>query len=145
MSELDAITIHNPTSEDFTHNYNGEPYTVEANSTKAFAQFVGYHLAKHLASQMVMDSFSEKEKKDQKKAIVISQNLSYDNPRLRIALYKIFQNKDSVQNTIMAYPYKGFIGDMKEYEDFVNKEEEKNKTKSEEKKGESEISEGDKK
>ena len=56
MAELDTIVLTNPTSKDFTHNFNGEPYTINAGETKAFAKFVGYHLAKHLSTKMIEES-----------------------------------------------------------------------------------------
>lgn len=121
MAEFDTVVLYNPTDEDYTHGFNGEPYTIEANTTKSFAQFVGFHLAKHLATKMVEDSISKKDKKE--KPIMVAQKLIYDNPDLRIALYKILKNKELVQKVIAAYPYKGFVGEMSIYEDFVNKEE----------------------
>lgn len=125
MAELDTIKLSNPTSEDFIQNFNGEPYTVKAGQSKSFAQFVGFHIAKHLATKMVLSTFSKKDRNDPKKAISIGQHTHYDNPKLRIALYQIFGDKDLVQKTILLYPYKGFIGEMDEYKNFVEKSEKK--------------------
>lgn len=127
MAELDTINLINPTSKDFTQNFNGEPYTIKTGESKTFAQFVGFHIAKHLATKMVLDTFSKKDRNDPKKAIAIGQHTHYDNPKLRIALYKIFKDKDLVQKTILLYPYKGFIGEMDEYKNFVEKEEKSEK------------------
>ena len=121
MSELDTITLFNPTSKDFTHNYNGEPYTIGSRDQKSFSKFVGFHLAKHLAVQMTVDEMSAKEKKD--KPLMVGQRVSYDNHWLRINLYKILRDKNIVQDVIAAYPFKGFIGNMEEYETYVKKEE----------------------
>lgn len=118
-SEFETITLYNPTSEDFTQKYNGEPYTIKAKSTKPFAQFIGFHIAKHLATTMVKDTFTLKERNDPKKTVMVTQHLVYDNPRLRIALYEILKDTQLVQKVIMIYPYKGFIGDMDEYKKFV--------------------------
>ena len=123
MSELDAVILFNPTNQDFAHHFNGELYSISANSSKPFAQKVGFHLAKHLATKMVNDSFSTEDKKDPKKSLMISQHTVYDNPKLRIALFKILKDKMLVQEVVIAYPYKGFIGEMLEYEQFVENSE----------------------
>ena len=123
MAELDTVMLYNPTNEDFTHNFNGEPYTVATKESKSFVKKVGFHLAKHLATKMIYDDVSEKDRKDPAKANQISQRLVYDNEFLRINLYKIFKDVNLVQGVIMSYPYKGWIGDMKTYEKFVAEQE----------------------
>ena len=128
MAELDTQILTNPTAEDFTWNFNGEPYTLPKDSSKAFAKFVAYHLAKHLSSKMIEGDLNQELAKDKtknlnQKALIISQAMIYDNPRRRIALYKILGDKTSVQEVIKAYPFKGFVGEMSEYENFVAKEE----------------------
>lgn len=125
MAELDVITLYNPTSIDFSHGFNGELYTIETRTSKQFTQYVGYHLAKHLATKMVIDDITAADKKS--KPTMVSQRTVYDNPYLRIALYKILQDTDLVQKVIMAYPYKGFVGEMVLYDDFVTKEKNKKK------------------
>lgn len=125
MAQLDVISLTNPTAGEFIGTFNGEDYKLQPNSTESFSKFVGFHLATHLARQMINDSFTEKERQDPKKAIVISQTLLYDNPKLRIALYKILRDVNMVQECIMCYPYKGFVGEMDEYKEFVKKEEAK--------------------
>lgn len=125
MAQLDVITLFNPTAGDFVGTWNGEDYTLPKNGSESFSKFVGFHLATNLAKQLINDSFSDADKKDPKKSILISQTLLYDNPRLRIALYKILRSVPLVQECIMSYPYKGFVGDMDEYKNFVIKEESK--------------------
>ena len=125
MAELDIITLFNPTNEDITQTFNGEDYTLKAKHTQPFAKFVGYHIAKYLAVRMVNESFTNKEHMDPKKTTQISQALVFDNPRLRIALYKILQSADEVQNVILRYPFKGFVGDMDIYKEFVDTEQKK--------------------
>lgn len=132
-SEFETIILFNPTSEDFTQNYNGEPYVIKAKETKAFAQFIGFHIAKHLATKIVKASFSYKERCDPKKTTKVTQHLVYDNPRLRIALYQILQDVQLVQKVVMVYPYKGFIGEMDEYKKYVEGEEAKEKKEKEKK------------
>lgn len=119
MAELDTIRLKNPTNKDFTWKYNGEPYTIKANEEKAFAKFVGFHLAKHLSSQMMNDEVPAEDKKDPNKSLELAHRMVYDNPRRRIALYKILQDTGLVQEVIKAYPFKGFVGEMSEYEEFV--------------------------
>jgi len=121
MAELDTIVLENPTKSDFSHHFNGELYTIKANETKSFTQFVGFHLAKHLATKMVSDSFTKENLNDPKKAVQISQQRVYDNPKLRIALYKILKDVSLVQRLIESYPYKEFLGNIEEYENFVKK------------------------
>ena len=120
MAELDIIELSNPTGEDFEVYYNGEPYVLKAGQTKSFTKHVGYHVAKHLAHKMVDDSFTLQEKQDQKKALEIAKCSVFDNPRLRIALYKIMRDVHNVEQVILAFPYKGFIGEMSEYKQFVD-------------------------
>lgn len=123
MPELDTIVLFNPTSEDFTWKYNGEPYTVKTGEAKSFAKFVGYHLAKHLSTQM-LESEIRRTKKE-KSIDMAKQYVIYDSPERRISLYRIFKDVLLVQECIAAYPFKGFVGEMKVYEDFVKKEEAK--------------------
>jgi hypothetical protein len=119
MSEFDSVILNNTTTEDFVHNFNGEPYTLPAESSRAFSKFVAFHLAKHLATKLVEADISEDEKK--KNPSVVTQRTVYDNPQLRIALYKILKDTKLVQDVIMAYPYKGFVGEMSIYQDYVEK------------------------
>lgn len=120
MAEFDSVNLFNPTAEDFTHNFNGEPYTLPAASSKSFSKFVGFHLAKHLASKLVEAEIEEVDKR--KNPSIVTQRIVYDNPYLRIALYKILKDTKLVQDVIMAYPYKGFVGEMSIYQSFVDKE-----------------------
>ncbi|HDZ13687.1 hypothetical protein LCGC14_1241000 [marine sediment metagenome] len=48
-----VVTIVNPTKEDFTHSYDGIPFTLNAGETLPFPYPVGMHLAKHLAMRMI--------------------------------------------------------------------------------------------
>src|SRR3990167_10738018 len=112
MAELDTITLNNPTTEDFTWNYNGEPYTIKAGEQKNFAQYVGFDLAKHLSSKMMNDEVTPEQKKDRAIELELAHRMVYDNPRRRIALYKILKSKDLVQALVKAYPFKGFVGEM---------------------------------
>ena len=129
--DLSSVEITNPTGENFTWNYNGEPYTVKANEMEAFAKPVSYHLAKHLSTKMVVDAamakMTKKEEADPKAAIhvKISQLSTYDTHERRIALFKILKDVDKVVELITRYPFKGFIGDMNEYKTFVESQDSK--------------------
>jgi len=124
---IDVVKLTNPTKEEFSHHYNGELYTLGAEETRQFSRPLGFHLAHHLSKKMVVSSFSQKDRNDNKKAILINQLLNYDNPKKRIALYQILGNIDIVAMVIMSYPNKGFIGEMDEYKEYVKKAEENSK------------------
>ena len=133
--DLTAVTIINPTSEDFTWNFNGEPYTVKAGVSAAFAKPVAYHLARHLSTKMILDETKGKLTKKQVDNprdpihVKISQLTIYDTPERRIALYKILGDEELVMQLLMRYPYKGSIGEMDEYKQFVEKQQKKEGTK----------------
>lgn len=131
LKEGDSVAITNPTSDDFTWNYNGEPYTVLAGETKSFGKFITFHLAKHLSSKMIEADFQAKIAKIKDKEAKrfaqgeAAQTQVFDGPKRRIALYKILGDIQIVEEVIKAYPFKGFIGEMSEYQDFVAKASEK--------------------
>jgi len=129
--DLSAIEITNPTSENFTWNYNGEPYTIDAGQTAVYAKPVAYHLAKHLSTKMIVEplqnGMSKKDLADKNAPIhvKISQLSIYDTHERRIALYKILKKGELVLDLITRYPFKGFIGEMGEYQKFVESIEKK--------------------
>lgn len=49
----EKITLINLTDTDFTHNFEGKPYTVPAGETATFDKLPGEHLRDHLAKYMV--------------------------------------------------------------------------------------------
>lgn len=130
MKESEIISIINPTSEDFTWRYNGEPYEIKAGETKPFVANIACHLAKHLSTQMIVNDVKKKMTNKQRENrndpihVKIAQLQVYDTHERRIALYKIFQNEDLVLEVIKRYPFKGFIGEMDEYKKFVSKSKE---------------------
>jgi len=129
--EYESVVITNPTSEDFTRRWNGEPYEIKANETKGFAKFIAFHLAKHLSTKMLDGDFPKKKKflNEQERnteALKYSNLMLFDNPKRRIALFKILNDVQLVMGVIMAYPFKGFmegeyLGYMQDYKDFVEK------------------------
>jgi len=129
MAELDIVELQNPTKEDFVQKYNGEPYTLKAGERRTFSKHVGLHIAKHLAMKMVdSELLSKAPKKDldnpnSRVNIVLAQSQTHDTPLLRMQLYKILGDKTLVEYTIGSYPFKGIIGDIREYDDFVTKQE----------------------
>jgi len=126
--DLTSVEIINPTSEDFTWNYNGEPYTVKSGEKTAFAKPVAYHLARHLSTKIIVDAIKGKMTKKQIENsrdsihVKLSQVNLYDTPERRIALYTILKDEEKVMQLLMRYPYKGTIGEMDEYKQFVEKE-----------------------
>ena len=135
-NELDIVSIINPTAEDFTWNYNGEPYTILANETKSFVKPVAYHLAKHLSTKMIVENgmmgMSKEDEKNPHASIhfKIAQLEVNDTAERRVALYQIFGNENTVIDMIQTYPFKGFIGDMEMYKRFVDKDKRDKKEKS---------------
>ena len=125
--DLSVVEITNPTSEDFTQRWNGEPYLILAGEQKSFAKPVAYHIAKHLSTKMVInDVLSKASKKDMDNPhaavhVQVSQLSNNDTHERRIALYKILKDGQKVLDVIQRYPFKGFIGEMSEYEAFVEK------------------------
>ena len=131
---LTAQTVTNPTTEDFTQRYNGEPYTVKAGETINYAKNVSFHIAYHLSAKILREEFpwSKKktvdEKERNKEAVKFSQLLLYDNPKRRMALYKILHDVMAVQEAISKFPivYRGYLegghlGTMDEYRAYVEK------------------------
>lgn len=125
MAELDTIGILNPTKEEFVGKFNGESYPLAAGAEKAFPEFLAFHLAKHLSDKMLSEEVEKirKAQKDDPYRPQVGQMMVYDNPKRRIALYDIFRSKEKVQQCIESYPFKAFIGEMAEYDDYVSKAE----------------------
>mgnify|MGYP001565960878 CR=1 FL=1 len=131
MQELDleSVNLTNPTDADFTWRYNGTPYTILAKETKQFAKPVAYHLAKHLSTQMVtsdiMKTATKKDMENPNAAIHVkaAQLTTYDTHERRIALYKILGDQARVVEVVTRHPFKGFIGEMSIYQEFVEKKE----------------------
>lgn len=126
MSELDTIAVYNPLDEDFSVRFNGELYKVPSKSEKHFPQFLAMHVAKHLSDVLLAPDLA-KLKKENKGGVNTfnpknAQLVIYDNPKRRIALYQILRSKEYVQSCIEAFPFKGFIGEMAEYDKFVEKQ-----------------------
>jgi hypothetical protein len=48
MSTYQTVILHNPFSEDFTHTWDKEPYTVKSGESKHFPKWLAEHLVKHL-------------------------------------------------------------------------------------------------
>jgi len=128
MAEFTTIEIINPTSEDFTHNFNGEPYTLPSKRIVHFPKAVAFHLAKHLSTKIII---AEKKKGVPRKKLEdirdriqfeVSRLAIHDTPERRIALYKMFKNESYVIEVIKQYPFKDIIGDMEIYTKFVEGE-----------------------
>jgi hypothetical protein len=126
MAELDTIAIYNPLKEDFQCRFNGQVYRVEAQSSKHFPQFLAFHVAKHLSDAILQPELVKIKKTAPKENSFNPKNaqlMIYDNVERRIALYDILQNKSLVQTCISQFPLKGFIGNVKVFDDYVAKAE----------------------
>lgn len=123
MAELDTLAITNPMKEDFSVNFNGESYSIGAGANKSFPEFLAFHIAKHLSDKMLGEEVKKLKAKKSENPYrpEIGQMMVYDNPQRRITLYQILGTKDLVQQCIESYPFKGFIGEMDEYDKFVEK------------------------
>lgn len=49
-----VVNVTNVTDRDFTHKFNGAPFTVRAGETLTFPWDVGEHLARHLARKILI-------------------------------------------------------------------------------------------
>jgi hypothetical protein len=128
--EHESIEITNPTKQDFTVNFNGEPYTLSAGDTNKYSRFLAFHLAKHLSTRM-LEPEATKLKEEFKESVYVPQVgtlMNHDNPSRRIALYDILGSKNEVENFFIAIPLKSFIGDMSKYDAYVAKKEAKSET-----------------
>jgi hypothetical protein len=52
-TSMTPTKIFNPLDRDFTWTWNGQPLTIPAKQTALFPEFQAYHLAKHLAREIV--------------------------------------------------------------------------------------------
>jgi hypothetical protein len=129
MAEFETLSFTNPTKDDFVWRYNGEPYAVGAGQTVQYSKNVAYHLARHLSTKMIVDklkkTMTKKQIENRNDPIhrQVAQLNNYDTHQRRIVLYDIFGKKEMVQETIERFPFKGFVGDMNEYDSYVAKKE----------------------
>lgn len=124
MAELDTIEVYNPLPEAFSVRFNGQMYTIEAKASKHFPQFLAFHLAKHLSDKMLMPDLVKIKKSSTKENSFNPQNaqlMIYDNPQRRIYLYDVLKNKSLVESCIGQFPFKPFVGEIKEYDEYVEK------------------------
>lgn len=121
MAEFDTVNIFNPLKEEFTARWNGEPYTLKAGERRTFPTFLAIHIAKHLSDKCLAPQVEaiKKEQTDNPYRPAVAQLMVYDNPKRRIALYTILGSKELVEQAVNASGYKGFVGNMSEYDDFV--------------------------
>ena len=127
MAEFETTKVKNPLGEEFACRFNGEIYKIAADSEASFPTFLAFHIAKHL-SDKILSKLVEKEKKaksDNPFNPKVGQIVIYDNPDRRISLYDILGTKELVEICINAFPFKGFIGEMSEYDNYVEKQEKK--------------------
>lgn len=123
MAELDTITVYNPLNEDFEVRFNGELYSVPATGNKTFPSFLAFHVAKHLSDKILNKEVAKikKAKSDNPYRPQVAQIIIHDNAKRRMALYDVLKDKELVGHVIVAFNFKGLIGDLKEFEDYVDK------------------------
>ena len=123
MAEFDTTNVYNPLDEDFQVRFNGELYTIGDGETKTFPEFLAFHIAKHLSDKVLTKNVEKlkKENKENPYNPKLAQLMIYDNAERRIALFDILQSKDIVERCIGAYPFKGLIGDLSKYDEYVSK------------------------
>jgi hypothetical protein len=117
----DSIPVFNPLTEDFMVRFNGEPYSIREGETKNWPSFLAYHIAKHLSDKMLQPELL-RIKEEGANVMYNPKNaqlMVYDNVSRRKALYDILQSKDEVERCLGAFNFKGFIGDMNEYDSYV--------------------------
>ena len=121
MADFDSIAVHNPLKEPFMVRFNGEPYTLQAGETRMWPAFLAYHVAKHLSNEILAPEIAKIKRAsgDNPYRPAHAQLMVYDNPSRRISLYDILGSKAEVENCIKAFNFKGFIGDMRDYEEHV--------------------------
>ena len=126
VSEFETIEIYTPLKEAFKVRFNGELYTLESETVKSYPRFLAFHFAKHLSDKMLSPEL-EKLNKKQKDGDVynpkVAQMMIYDNAQRRITMYEVLKSKAAVEECIKAFPFKGFIGEMDEYDEHVAKAE----------------------
>jgi hypothetical protein len=132
MAELDQIRVINPKDEPFEVRKNGELYTLPANFDGQYPQHLARHIAKYLSDKLINEEVvklrkSFEKKKEELPGIREIQMTMYDNPMRRMFLYDILRDKTEVERTIKSYPQfksqdgkENFIGDITEYDDYVN-------------------------
>lgn len=59
-TSLEQTVIYNPSDKDFTCNWDGKPYKVQAKSTASFPEFLANHIAKHLTEKILYSKVEEK-------------------------------------------------------------------------------------
>lgn len=129
--EFDTIVIYNPLEEPFQARFNGELYRIGAEETKSFPAFLGFHMAKELSDNLLQPDLrklkadADKSKNPNPFNPRNAQLMVYDNPRRRITLYQVLRDKGLVQECIQSFPFKAFIGEMSEYDSYVEKATEK--------------------
>ncbi len=123
MAELDTLWVYNPLKDDFKWKYNGEYYSISAEAGKNFPQGLAFHMAKHLSDAMLAPGWEklQKQKTSGEENQAVNQAVIYDTPQRRIALYNILGSKNLVEECIKNFNFKGFIGEISVYDDYVAK------------------------
>lgn len=127
MAVLDTIEVTNPTKEDFAVRFNGELYALQAGEKRAWPAFLANHIAKHLSDKMLCDEIAALKRvaSDNPYRPQVAQLMVYDNPKRRMTLYQILKSEALVEECIKAFNFKSFVGNIRDYAEFVEKEDAK--------------------
>lgn len=125
VSEYETVEVYNPTDEEFISTFNGQRYRLGSKAVKQYPTFLAFHIAKHLSDSMLFPDLA-KFKKDKKNSGAEDprngQLMIYDNVKRRQTLFDVLRSKELVQKCILAFPFKGFVGEMSEYDEYVEKQ-----------------------
>ncbi len=128
-SEFDTLEVYNPMDVEFVCRFNGELYKLGAKSSKTYPQFLAFHIAKHLSDKLLEpELLALKRKNDESKRPTAynprnAQLIIYDNVSRRKTLYNVFRDKELALLCIKQFPFKDFIGNVAEWEEYVLKAE----------------------
>src|SRR3990167_1303148 len=133
MAEFETVSIKNPTSEYFSFTFNGERYKpIPVGESRTYPIGLAYFVAKHLSNKILDKETRKIDEREVKKGNIfvpqIGLLMSYDNTQRRIALYDILGSKELVEYCVQYMNLKSFIGEMKEYDEYVAKKESAPKT-----------------
>ncbi len=121
FNEYDTVEVFNPLKEEFVVRFNGQPYKLASKEKKPYPFFLAFHIAKHL-SDLLLQPELQKIKKERGNGEFNPKNaqlMVYDNPKRRMALYEILGKEELVQGCIEAFPFKAFLGVMKDWTDYL--------------------------
>ncbi len=126
FNEYDTVEVFNPLKEEFIVRFNGQPYKLGSKEKKPYPFFLAFHVAKHLSDLLLQPELQKIKKEKGGNGEFNPKNaqlMVYDNPKRRMALYSILGSEKLVQGCIEAFPFKAFLGEMKDWTKFLEDQE----------------------